>query len=138
MSYCNAGHNWPVVVRRDGRREFLEKGGTILGIIEHLELEESSIDLAPGDVVVLYTDGISEAANAANEMFGDPRLCDCVAAVPRQLGARGVAEHVLADLRTFLGDVEPQDDITLLVLRVPEPVAAASPRDVVPEVAAVR
>src|SRR5262249_47417215 len=63
MTFSNAGHNWPVVVRGNGRRDLLERGGTILGILENAEYEEATVDLAPGDVVVLFTDGISEAAN---------------------------------------------------------------------------
>ncbi len=136
MTFCNAGHNWPLVLRRDGRREFLERGSTILGILEHLDIEEGSIDLSPGDVVVLYTDGVSEATNSNNEQFSDPRVCDCVAALPRTLTARGVAEGVLGELREFLGSVEPQDDITLLVLRVLEPVPSVAVLEPVPEIAA--
>ena len=133
MRFCNAGHNWPVVVRRGGGRQFLERGGTILGILENLELEEGSVRLAPGDVLVLYTDGISEAANASNELFGDPRLCDFVSELPAGMAAKDVAERVLDRLHEFLGDVEPQDDITLLVLRVLEPVAASPSPHPAPE-----
>jgi len=124
MTFCNAGHNWPVVLRPGGGREFLERGGTILGILEQLELEEASVKLAPGDIVVLYTDGISEAADPTGEQYGEQRLCECVAAQPPGLAARDVAERVLIDLREFLAGTEAQDDITLLVLRVMEPVTA--------------
>jgi len=123
MTFCNAGHNWPVVRRRDGGREVLERGGTLLGILEPLALEEASVHLGPGDLVVLYTDGISEAATLDNEQFGEERLNEAIAALPPGIGARAAAEALLARLREFLGDVEPQDDITLLVLRVLEPVA---------------
>ncbi len=131
MTFCNAGHNWPVVMRPGGGREFLERGGTILGILEQLELEEASVQLAPGEIVVLYTDGISEAADPTGEQYGEQRLCECVAAQPPGLPARDIAERVLIDLRAFLAGTEAQDDITLLVLRVMEPVAAtdgAAPR----------
>ena len=89
--------------------------------------------LAPGDVLVLYTDGISEAANASNELFGDPRLCDFVSELPAGMAAKDVAERVLDRLHEFLGEVEPQDDITLLVLRVLEPVAASPSPHPAPE-----
>jgi sigma-B regulation protein RsbU (phosphoserine phosphatase) len=131
MTFCNAGHNWPVVMRPGGGREFLERGGTILGILEQLALEEGSVSLAPGDIVVLYTDGISEAADPSGEQYGETRLCECVAALPPGVGAKEIAECVLVDLRAFLGGTEAQDDITLLVLRVPERVSAmgaAEPR----------
>jgi sigma-B regulation protein RsbU (phosphoserine phosphatase) len=124
MTFSNAGHNWPMVIRPDGERIFLERGGTVLGILENVEFEEAQITLSPGDRIVLYTDGISEATNREGEQFGDRRLCDIVGRMPRDLSAREIAESVLDALREFLGEVEPQDDMTLLVLRVLEPVPA--------------
>jgi serine phosphatase RsbU (regulator of sigma subunit) len=94
--------------------------------------------LSPGDRVVLYTDGISEAANADDEQFGEERLCEVIHALPRDLPAREVAERLLASLRDFLGDVEPQDDMTLLVVRVLEPAAVEVATDPAPEAVAVR
>jgi serine phosphatase RsbU (regulator of sigma subunit) len=125
LTFSNAGHNWPVVLRRNGDREFLERGGMLLGIMEQTGYEEAEVALAPGDLVVLYTDGISEAANASGELFGEERLCSVAHALPRELGAREVAERLLAALREFLGELEAQDDMTLLVLRVLEPQPAA-------------
>ncbi len=138
LSFSNAGHNWPVVLRPNGERVFLERGGTILGILEQVNYEEDQVTLRPGDRVVLYTDGISEAANADGEQFGEQRLCDVVHAMPRDLSARELAERVLVGLREFLGDVEPQDDMTLLVVRVLEPKAVEIERVPVPEAVAVR
>ncbi len=130
LSFSNAGHNWPVVFRPNGERVFLERGGTILGILEQTEYQQGEVTLAPGDRVVLYTDGISEADNGTGEQFGDQRLCDVIAALPQDLTAHQVAERVLAALREFLGDEEPQDDITLLVLRAlaEAPVVTELPR----------
>jgi len=88
--------------------------------------------------VVLYTDGISEAANAENEQFGDPRVSDCVLSLPTGMPAKEVAEHVIGTLHEFLGGVEPQDDITLLILRVLEPVSAGQAREPVPEAVEAR
>jgi sigma-B regulation protein RsbU (phosphoserine phosphatase) len=82
------------------------------------------VALRPGDRLVFYTDGISEAMNGDGEQFGDQRLCEVVDAIPRDLPAREVAERVLVALREFLGDMEPQDDMTLLVVRVLEPAPA--------------
>jgi serine phosphatase RsbU (regulator of sigma subunit) len=138
LSFSNAGHNWPVVMRPNGERVFLDRGGTILGILERVDYEEDEVLLSPGDRVVLYTDGISEAANADDEQFGEERLCEVIHALPRDLPAREVAERLLASLRDFLGDVEPQDDMTLLVVRVLEPAAVESDRAPVPEAVAVR
>jgi sigma-B regulation protein RsbU (phosphoserine phosphatase) len=138
LTFSNAGHNWPVVLRPGGERTFLERGGTVLGILESLEFEEAQVALGAGDLVVLYTDGVSEAMNIHNEQFGEERLCDTVQSMPRGLSAREVAERLHAALREFLGEREPQDDLTLLVLRVVERVAAerVAPRE--PETVAAR
>jgi len=133
MTFSNAGHNWPVVLKPNGERVFLERGGTVLGILESVDFEEAQVSLSPGDLVVCYTDGISEATNADGEQFGEHRLCEFVERLPRDLGAREIAERSLEALREFLGEVEAQDDITLLVLRVLEPV----PAEVAPESAVV-
>ncbi|MGH7741243.1 MAG: PP2C family protein-serine/threonine phosphatase, partial [Candidatus Eiseniibacteriota bacterium] len=124
LAFSNAGHNWPILMRANGENMFLERGGTILGIMEGVRFEEGHTALAPGDRVVLYTDGISEATNADNEQFGEERLLSLLQSLPRQMPARRVAECILEALREFLGPVEPQDDMTLLVLRALEPVTA--------------
>jgi sigma-B regulation protein RsbU (phosphoserine phosphatase) len=120
LTFSNAGHNWPVVVRANGERLFLERGGTVLGILEPVEYDQGQVALSPGDLVVLYTDGISEAMNSEGEQFGETRVCDLIAALPRELSARVVAERLLQAVHEFLGPVEPQDDVTLLVIRALE------------------
>jgi phosphoserine phosphatase RsbU/P len=127
LTFSNAGHNWPVVMRPDGNRTFLERGGTVLGILEDVEFEEAQVALGTGDLVVLYTDGVTEAMNARAEQFGEERLCEVVEAMPRGLSAREVAERLHRALGEFLDGREPQDDLTLLVLRVTERVAAERP-----------
>jgi sigma-B regulation protein RsbU (phosphoserine phosphatase) len=124
LAFSNAGHNWPILMRANGEKMFLERGGTLLGIMEGVRFEEGHAALNPGDRVVLYTDGISEATNAEGEQFGEERLVNFVQSLPRDMSARRVAEQILEALREFLGPVEPQDDMTLLVLRALEPVAA--------------
>lgn len=123
LSFSNAGHNWPVLLRTGDERRFLERGGLILGFQERVEFEEERVSLLPGDLVVLYTDGISEAADASGEQFGEERLYAALAAMPRTLPAREVTGRVLATLREFLDGTEAQDDITLLVLKVLDPAA---------------
>lgn len=125
MRFSNAGHNWPIVVRHGGGREFLERGGTVLGILDGTTFDEGEVALTPGDLVLLYTDGITEATNADGELFGEERLCACVEALPPGLGAQQVTAGIYAEVRRFLGPVEPQDDLTLLVVRALEPVPAA-------------
>ena len=124
LAFSNAGHNWPILMRANGEKMYLERGGTLLGIMEGVRFEEGHAALTPGDRVVLYTDGISEATNAGGEQFGEERLVELVESLPRELSARRVAERILEALHEFLGAVEPQDDMTLLVLRALEPVVA--------------
>jgi len=136
LTFSNAGHNWPVLMRSGGERVFLERGGTVLGILDSWPWEEDSVRLSPGDRVVFYTDGISEAMNVAGEQFGEQRLCEVVESIPRERGAREVADTVLGEVHRFLDGVEPQDDITLLVIRVLEPAPAPPDARPAPETVA--
>src|SRR2546428_674202 len=95
LAYSNAGHNYPVVFRNSGERVTLERGGTVVGILESAEFEEDHLVLEPGDRVVFYTDGINEAANASGELFGEERLCRLVASLPAQLSASETTERIL-------------------------------------------
>jgi sigma-B regulation protein RsbU (phosphoserine phosphatase) len=119
MTYCNAGHNWPALLRR-GERKWLECGGTILGIMEDVVLEEASFELASGDLLVFYTDGISEATNAEGELYGEERLMDYVADLPPAMDPESISNRILAEVERHLGRLEAQDDRTLVVLRVHE------------------
>jgi sigma-B regulation protein RsbU (phosphoserine phosphatase) len=121
MTFSNAGHNFPVVIRRDCEPRFLECGGTVLGIVDGAAYQEERLSLSTGDLVVLYTDGISEAMNRDGELYGDQRVYDLVRTLPQHLTAREVTDHILATLRVFLDGEEPRDDMTLMVLRVLEP-----------------
>ena len=120
MTYANAGHNYPAVLRRTGEREWLKTGGTILGIMEDVAMEEDRTELRPGDVLVFYTDGISEATNVDGELYGEDRLADFVAALPPALNPEAIAVSILREVERHLGRLEAQDDRTLVVLRVQE------------------
>jgi hypothetical protein len=104
---------------------------------EDLRYEEESVPLAAGDRLVLYTDGVTEAARADGEMFGEERLTRLVASLPHDLAARELVERILAGLREFLGEAEPGDDVTVMALRVlPEPTASRHRDDGAPADAA--
>lgn len=118
LHYSNAGHNHPLLRRRDGTVEELTQGGLLLGIREDIRLAEASVELAAGDSLLLYTDGISEAANADNVLFGEERLTALFRGLPTDLSAADTASHVLAAVRAHLDGVEAGDDMTLVVLRV--------------------
>lgn len=121
MTFSNAGHNYPMVIRRDRDPLFLERGGLVLGIQDGAAYEEDRVPLLAGDLVVLYTDGISEAADRHGELYGDDRLCELVRGFPHDLSAREVSERIFGALRGFLDGEEARDDMTLMVLRVLEP-----------------
>jgi len=123
LRYSNAGHNPPVLLRRNERR-LLETGGVVLGISPEAIYEEASLQLEAGDRLVLYTDGVTEAANAHDDMLGEDRLYAMLEGLPPGLEARTIVERVLEGVNEFLGEREAGDDITVMALRVLEPTAA--------------
>jgi sigma-B regulation protein RsbU (phosphoserine phosphatase) len=115
MVYCNAGHNPPLVIGAGGVRR-LERGGPIVGLFEGATYEEETIRLTPGDWLVVFSDGISEAMSAANDEYGESRIIEVVqknAALepPRLL------EALFTDVREFARGAPQSDDITAMVLR---------------------
>ncbi len=118
MSFTNAGHNHPVIFRRNGERLSLERGGVVVGIMERADYEEDQVVLEPGDRVVLYTDGISEASDGNGELYGEERLYALVQSLPHALSAQQVVERIQEGVRSFVGVQDPADDMTLMVLRV--------------------
>lgn len=114
--YTNAGHNPPMLMRRDGQFMSLEKGGTVLGIFSDSQFEQGEILLASGDRVLFYTDGITEVVNAAGEEFGEERLLQLLRS-HRHLSAKALQERIMAAVTEFCGG-DFQDDATLLVLAV--------------------
>ena len=119
LRFLNAGHNAPILVRGNGNGEVhrLEPGGTVLGLFADRCFREQCVELAPGDLLLIFSDGIVEAMNEDEEEFGDDRL---LAAVRKHgaLGEGALLERVLENVGEFLGPVSPQDDITLIVARV--------------------
>jgi serine phosphatase RsbU (regulator of sigma subunit) len=118
LQYVNAGHNAPILVRADGSRVLLEAGGPMVGSFENVAFDQAEIALTPGDRLVMYTDGVSEAMNASMEMYGDDRVGDLAASLPRDESAQQTIDSILGALRGFLAGEEPQDDMTLMVVKV--------------------
>jgi serine phosphatase RsbU (regulator of sigma subunit) len=125
--FTNAGHNFPVLLRAGGGRELLETGGLVVGMMEGLPYEEGTVSLATGDRLLFYTDGVSEAADASGEMFGEERLYALLGGLPASLTAEEIVNRVLEGVRAFLGGTEAGDDITVMALRVTSG-QAAGPR----------
>ena len=117
LTYVNAGHNPPLLFRETSSDLILlQAKGIALGVIEEVELEEVEIGLKSGDILVLYTDGVTEAINAACEEFGQERLMRVIKE-NRTLSAHDILEHIRAEVVAFAGEQPQFDDITLMVLK---------------------
>ncbi|MFY8001878.1 MAG: PP2C family protein-serine/threonine phosphatase [Candidatus Kapaibacteriota bacterium] len=117
FTFCNAGHNPPLVLRADGTLERLTEGGLILGIMETLmPYEEKTMNFECGDVLLCYTDGVSEALNLQHEEFTEERLEASLAACANE-SALTIVETITRDVQTHAGSAPQSDDITMLVLR---------------------
>jgi sigma-B regulation protein RsbU (phosphoserine phosphatase) len=117
FTYANAGHNPPLWVNiRSGRVERLLQHGMALGVIPDLQLTEHTVTLEAGDVLALYTDGVTEAFNADEEEFGVERLEEVVLAHAAE-SAEDIVAAIEAAVDAFVGDVPPFDDFTLVVLK---------------------
>jgi len=116
LSYANAGHNTPIVVHRDGSHRRLDAGGSVLGIFKKQSFEAETIELFPGDRIVLYTDGVTEAHDRDGEEFGDSRLLE-VLQNSRDVDSQTAQEKILSAVAKFC-DGNWEDDATLIVLSV--------------------
>ena len=117
LTIANAGHLPPLLKNADQSVERLgvDHANLPLGVDAALTFEEAVFDLAPGDAIVLYTDGVTEATNAANDLYGMKRLIKCVADAPASVGELG--ERLIADVEEFCGGRPQRDDICLLGFR---------------------
>ena len=117
LTFANAGHNPPILRRADGSVEHLVEGGVALGVLPDARYEERPVALRPGDVLVLYTDGISEAESPGGEQFGGRRLEDCLARL-HERSAQGILEGVIGEVRDWAAERGLNDDLTLVVVKV--------------------
>jgi len=116
IEYVNAGHNPPMLVRAAGDVERLPAGGLILGVIPAARHERREIDLRPGDLLVAFSDGVTETQNDAGEEFGEDRLIGLLKQ-ERSRPASALQDLVADSLRSFAGGAPQYDDITLVVLK---------------------
>jgi sigma-B regulation protein RsbU (phosphoserine phosphatase) len=116
LVYLNAGHNSPVVRRTNGGTERLESGGLPFGILREATFVAASIDLQPGDTLVLFTDGVVEAFNSSGEEFTDERWLHLIRDLPN-LPAQATMQYLMQQVGLFVGATRQSDDITCLVLR---------------------
>ncbi len=121
LSYINAGHLPALLVReRFGRADVwrLEQGGgPVLGVLPGARYKQAEVDIEPGDLLIVFSDGVSEATNATGDEFGEEGIIESVKR-EWQKPAGGVCDGILSDVRAFLGDTPPHDDQTLMVVRL--------------------
>jgi sigma-B regulation protein RsbU (phosphoserine phosphatase) len=113
----NAGHNQPLLYRRATHSvELMPRGGRAIGWFAHNPLQETTFDLQPGDMLVYYTDGLTEAENAAGAYYGEQRLAEAVLHAAGQ-SAQHVLDDIVEDAEAFTAGVPLFDDLTIVVVR---------------------
>jgi serine phosphatase RsbU (regulator of sigma subunit) len=115
VTYCNAGHNPPVLMKPDGSHRLLETGGPILGVFEDIPLVEGRFRLTD-ETLLCYTDGATEARNVADEEYGESRLLSAFRGAV-DLSPSRLCRTLFSNLKEFFGDVGQNDDVTYLVLK---------------------
>jgi len=116
IRYANAGHCPMLLMRTEGRVERLDSTGGVLGVHESFEYEERTVELAPGDLLLLYTDGVSEASDAGERMYGDVGL-EAFCRDHRGEPIHTIVDNLLADIERFTGKSDFDDDLTVIALR---------------------
>jgi len=123
LCLANAGHNPPVMLYHTGSLDWAERSGMALGVEPGLSIQETHWQLEPGDLLVMYTDGVTEAFSPENEMFGEERLLELLRQITRggesheTPSAQTVLETIDQQVLSFSGEAVPYDDLTLLVLK---------------------
>lgn len=116
LTYCNAGHLPPLLIN-SGSIRHLEVSGPVVGLLEQSEFYGKTIQLSPGDLLVVYTDGITEAMNEEEEEYGEQRLTE-VLSLARLMPPEKIYHLVLERIRQWQGNLKQQDDITMIIARV--------------------
>jgi len=116
LTFANAGHNVPLILHADGTLEEIMSRGMVLGIMDDITYDEDETVLGPGDMLVLYTDGITEAMDRANDLFGKERLKDAIRSAAGG-SARDVISAIIAAVKSYAGDTPQADDLTIVTVR---------------------
>ncbi|MDY7078598.1 MAG: PP2C family protein-serine/threonine phosphatase [Chloroflexota bacterium] len=118
LTYCNAGHNPPYLLstQNGGEERALTKTGMALGVIEDASWEQRTVQLAPGDLLVLYTDGVTDAEDGQGAFFGEEWLLE-TARANLERPAQDVQDVLMAEIHSFVGDAPQFDDITLMIVK---------------------
>jgi serine phosphatase RsbU (regulator of sigma subunit) len=117
LTYVRAGHDRPLLLRRDGTIDILPGAGRFIGMLDNLVIEECSIDLHHGDRLIMYSDGIVDARNTTDERYGSERLAEVVQSCSG-LAAEAISAAIMNSVLAFQGSAPQFDDITLLVAAI--------------------
>ncbi|HLG16510.1 MAG TPA: SpoIIE family protein phosphatase [Blastocatellia bacterium] len=116
LAYSNAGHNAPMMIRSSGELSRLDTGGMPIGLMQGTNYGEGSVQFNPGDVLIIYSDGISESVNEEEHEFGEDRLIEVVMN-NRARTASGIRDRIDESLARFVGAAAPIDDMTLMIIK---------------------
>jgi sigma-B regulation protein RsbU (phosphoserine phosphatase) len=116
FTYSNAGHNPPFILRKSGEVESLADGGLILGIVPERQYQECPVQFKPGDIMVMYTDGVTDTENDKGEQFDIERLVELVRK-NRRLPAKGIRAKIVDEISRFRSDSYQPDDLTLVIVK---------------------
>ncbi len=120
VTYANAGHNYPLLRQDNGEFEYLKsRAGFVLAGMDSIQYRINEMYLKPGDIIYLYTDGVTEATNAQDELYGDDRLLETLNR-NREMPMEALCKAVKADVDQFVGEAPQFDDITMLAIRLKE------------------
>lgn len=117
MHYVNAGHNYPFLLDHEGNFHSLETGGVVMGMFPEFTFEEGHIQLRSGEIIIIYSDGVTEAENEQEDQFGEKRIKQIVRQC-KHLSAQEIIEKICERVDEFTGSTEQEDDITLVALKV--------------------
>ncbi|MCY4463436.1 MAG: SpoIIE family protein phosphatase [Albidovulum sp.] len=118
ISFANGGHNPPMLIRSDGSTEFLQMpDGIALGMVDSFDFEDKHIRLAEGDVLVFYTDGVTEAMNSDNELYGTERLARIFDDASPDGDVEAIINRIFESVHHFSSGISQSDDITCLAIR---------------------
>jgi sigma-B regulation protein RsbU (phosphoserine phosphatase) len=116
VTYVNAGHNPPLLIRADSNVELLHEGGIVLGLFEGVPYEAGCVEMKPGDTLLAYSDGVTETWSPDGDEFGEEKL-SALAVDRRQLDAQALQDEILQEIERFEAGARATDDRTLVVLK---------------------
>jgi sigma-B regulation protein RsbU (phosphoserine phosphatase) len=116
LQYVNAGHNPPILYRSTGSIELLDSNGPVIGLMDNAQYEQKKVELYTGDVLVIYSDGVTEAMNPDGIMFSEEKLQNIIR-VHHQKSAKDLIQIILQEIQRFVNGEPQSDDITIMILK---------------------